>query len=93
MTLFDSMATFPLGTLAAYFPLAVAGGGARDAVLVVLFAKLGVPRESALATSLCLLGSNLFIAVSAGLLQSRFSVALATPSANGEGDASHHSAG
>lgn len=79
VTFFDSMATFPLGTLAAYFPLAIAGGGARDAVLVVLFAKLGVPRESALATSLCLLGSSLFIAVSAGLLQSRFSLPLPTP--------------
>jgi uncharacterized membrane protein YbhN (UPF0104 family) len=70
VTFFDSMATFPLGTLAAYFPLAVAGGGARDMVLLVLFAKLGVPRESALATSLCLFASTIFIGVSGGVLQS-----------------------
>jgi uncharacterized membrane protein YbhN (UPF0104 family) len=87
VTLFDSMATFPLGTLAAYFPLAVAGGGARDMVLVVLFAKLGVPRESALATSLCLLASNVLIGVSAGLLQSRFSIALPAPPEAGKSDA------
>ncbi len=93
VTLFDSMATFPLGTLAAYFPLAVAGGGARDVVLVMLFAKLGVPRESALASSLCLLGSNLSIAISAGLLHSRYSLALTTPPAHPDSNASHHGAG
>jgi uncharacterized membrane protein YbhN (UPF0104 family) len=70
VTLLDSLATFPLGTLAAYFPLAVAGGGARDMVLLVLFANLGVPRESALATSLCLFANTIFIGVSAGVLQS-----------------------
>lgn len=79
VTLFDSLGTFPLGTLAAYFPLAVAGGGARDAVLVVLFEKLGVPREATLATSLCLLGSSIFIAVSAGLVHSRFNAAQPAP--------------
>ena len=70
VTLNDSMSIFPIGTLAAYFPLTVAGAGARDTALVVLFAKLGIARENALATSLCLLGCNLLVSGFGGLLQS-----------------------
>lgn len=70
VTLTESMSIFPIGTLAAYFPLTVAGAGARDTALVVLFAKLGIAREDALATSLCLLGCNLLVSGIGGLLQS-----------------------
>ncbi|MEY4515331.1 MAG: hypothetical protein RLZZ450_7453 [Pseudomonadota bacterium] len=70
VTFNDSMSIFPIGTLAAYFPLTVAGAGARDTALVVLFAKLGVARENALATSLCLLACNLLVSGFGGLLQS-----------------------
>jgi uncharacterized membrane protein YbhN (UPF0104 family) len=69
VTFNDSMSIFPIGTLAAYFPLTVAGAGARDTALVVLFAKLGIAREDALATSLCLLGCNLVVSGFGGLLQ------------------------
>ena len=69
VTLVQSFATFPLGTLAAYFPLTVAGAGARDIALVELFARLNVPREAALTTSLCILGCSLIISGIGGLTQ------------------------
>lgn len=71
VTLADSLTVFPIGTLASYFPLTVAGAGARDTALVVLFAKLGVAREDALATSLCMLACNLLLSGLGGLLQLR----------------------
>ena len=67
----QSMVIFPLGTLAAIFPLTVAGAGARDAALVVLFARIGVARADALATSLLLLVCNLGLAGLGGLFQGR----------------------
>jgi uncharacterized membrane protein YbhN (UPF0104 family) len=70
VTLAESLANFPLVTLASYFPFTVAGAGPRDVVLVMLFAKLGVPRESALATSLAILACNLILSGLAGLLHS-----------------------
>jgi hypothetical protein len=65
------MVIFPLGALAAYFPLTIAGAGTRDAALVLLFARIGVARSDALATSLFLLVCNLALSAFGGLLQSR----------------------
>jgi uncharacterized membrane protein YbhN (UPF0104 family) len=65
----EGMAIFPLGTLAAYFPLTVAGAGARDTALVVLLSHVGVSRADALATSLSMLACNLLISGIGGLLQ------------------------
>jgi len=84
VTLNDSMSIFPIGTLAAYFPLTVAGAGARDTALVVLFAKLGIARENALATSLCLLGCNLLVSGFGGLLQAAGRTSTRVPSASSE---------
>lgn len=67
----DALAIFPLGTLAAYFPLTVAGAGARDTALVVLLGHLGVERADALATSLSMLACNLLVSGLGGLLQLR----------------------
>jgi len=84
VTFNDSMSIFPIGTLAAYFPLTVAGAGARDTALVVLFAKLGIARENALATSLCLLGCNLLLSGFGGILQSAGRTATHLPTASSE---------
>lgn len=67
----EGMAIFPLGTLAAYFPLTVAGAGARDTALVVLLGHLQVARADALATSLSMLACNLLVSGLGGLLQLR----------------------
>lgn len=69
VTLLDSMAVFPVGALAAYFPFTVAGAGSRDAALVFLFARIGVAHNDALATSLFLLVSHLVISAMGGLVQ------------------------
>jgi uncharacterized membrane protein YbhN (UPF0104 family) len=79
ITLGDSMASFPLGTLASYFPLTVAGAGARDTALVMVLAKLHVPRDRALATSLCLFGCDLMVASIGGLLHSGIKLPAAGP--------------
>ncbi|MDB4977049.1 MAG: hypothetical protein JWN48_5390 [Myxococcaceae bacterium] len=68
VSLGDSLVIFPLGTLAAYFPATVAGAGARDAALVVLFERIGVSRADALTTSLALLASNLLVSGFGGVL-------------------------
>lgn len=65
----QGMAVFPLGTLAAYFPLTVAGAGARDTALIVLLSELAVSREDALATSLSMLACNLLVSGFGGLVQ------------------------
>jgi uncharacterized membrane protein YbhN (UPF0104 family) len=67
----DAMAIFPLGTLAAYFPLTVAGAGARDTALVVLLGHVGVQRSDALATSLSMLGVTLLVASVGAMIQLR----------------------
>lgn len=51
----DSLVIFPLATLASFFPLTVAGAGARDTALVILLARIGVGSADALACSLALL--------------------------------------
>jgi uncharacterized membrane protein YbhN (UPF0104 family) len=71
VTFIEGMAVFPLGTLAAFFPLTVAGAGARDTALVVLLGNLGVSRADALATSLSMLACNLLVSGLGGLVQLR----------------------
>jgi glycosyltransferase 2 family protein len=66
----QGMAAFPLGTLASFFPLTVAGAGARDGALVFVLAQIGVAREHALATSLSMLATNLVVSSIGGFLQS-----------------------
>lgn len=65
----DSMLVVPLAAAAAFFPLSVAGAGPRDAVLVTLYALVGVPRPAAVATALMLLFITLVVGGSGGLLQ------------------------
>ena len=63
------MVVFPLSVVATYFPLTVAGAGARETALVVLFARYGVDRADALASSLALLAITLGLAALGGLVQ------------------------
>jgi glycosyltransferase 2 family protein len=74
--LLDSMMIFPLGALAAYFPLTFAGAGARDAALVFLCAKIGVARSDALASSLSFLVCQLILSGLGGLVNARSPVAV-----------------
>jgi uncharacterized membrane protein YbhN (UPF0104 family) len=64
----DSFVIFPLTTLAAFFPLTVAGAGARDTALVLLLGRVGVPEADALACSLALLFCNLAMAAIGAVL-------------------------
>lgn len=74
--LLDSMMIFPLGALAAYFPLTFAGAGARDAALVYLCALIGVARSDALASSLSFLVCQLALSGAGGLVNARRPVVL-----------------
>jgi uncharacterized membrane protein YbhN (UPF0104 family) len=65
----DSMMIFSVGTMASFFPLTVAGTGARETALVMLFAKVGVSEPDALASSFALLFCNVVLAAVGGLLQ------------------------
>jgi uncharacterized membrane protein YbhN (UPF0104 family) len=69
LRLTQAMVIFPLGALAAYFPITFAGAGARDVALIFLLAQVGVARNDALATSLCLLVFQLSLAALGGLFQ------------------------
>lgn len=66
--LLDALVIFPIGALAAYFPLTFAGAGARDAALIFLAGQFGVARADALAASLSLLMLQLSIAAIGGLV-------------------------
>lgn len=68
VSLLEALVIFPLGALAAYFPLTFAGAGARDAALVFLCAQFGVSRPDALAASLSLLVLQLCIAAVGGIV-------------------------
>ncbi|MDB4988195.1 MAG: hypothetical protein JWN04_3373 [Myxococcaceae bacterium] len=68
VSLTDALVSFPLGTLAAYFPATVAGAGARDVALVVLFERVGVARADALTTSIAMLAANITVSGIGGLL-------------------------
>ncbi len=68
VSLADSMVIIPLAVGAAFFPLTVAGIGAREAAFIVLYTKVGVAEADALAGSLSLLFCQMAIAASGGLL-------------------------
>jgi glycosyltransferase 2 family protein len=68
VTLADSMVVVPLAVGAAFFPLTVAGVGAREAAFVILYAKVGVSQADALAGSLSLLFCQMVLAASGGLI-------------------------
>ena len=69
--LLEALVIFPLGALAAYFPLTFAGAGARDTALIYLCAQYGISHGAALAASLSLLMLQLCIAAIGGLVNLR----------------------
>ncbi|MBN1655513.1 MAG: flippase-like domain-containing protein [Deltaproteobacteria bacterium] len=68
VALADSMVVIPVAVGAAFFPLTVAGIGAREAAFIVLYAKVGVAEADALAASLSLLFCHMAVAASGGLV-------------------------
>ena len=68
----DSFVVIPLATAAVYFPLTVAGLGAREAAFVFLFRTVGVAEADALAASLSFFACQLVIALSGGALSVLF---------------------
>jgi uncharacterized membrane protein YbhN (UPF0104 family) len=68
VTVLDSSVVMPLVALASYFPLTVAGAGAREAAFVALCRLLGVPEATALAAALSLFGCQLLVAAVGGVL-------------------------
>ncbi len=68
----DSFVIIPLAAAAVYFPLTVAGLGAREAAFVFLFRTVGVAEADAMAGSLCFLACQLVIALSGGALSVMF---------------------
>jgi len=64
----DSLVVIPLALAAAYFPLTVAGAGAREAAFVVLYGTVGVAEADALAGSLAILLCQLIVAAVGGVL-------------------------
>ena len=71
VSLLEALVIFPLGALAAYFPLTFAGAGARDTALIYLCAQYGISHGAALAASLSLLMLQLGIAAIGGLVNLR----------------------
>jgi hypothetical protein len=68
VTLGDALVLVPLAMAAAFFPITIAGAGAREAAFVALFAGVGVARADALAASLAMLGAQLTVAAAGGLV-------------------------
>jgi uncharacterized membrane protein YbhN (UPF0104 family) len=64
----DSAVVMPVVTVASYFPLTVAGAGAREAALVAVYRLVGVSEPKALAAALAFLSCQLFLAASGGAL-------------------------
>jgi uncharacterized membrane protein YbhN (UPF0104 family) len=65
----DSFLAMPLAVAMGFFPLTVAGAGARDLVLINLYEVLGVPRAVGTATALAFLCSTLVAAGVGGIAQ------------------------
>lgn len=65
----DSFVAMPLAATAGFFPLTVAGAGARDYALIELYAAFGVPRAAGTATALAFLVSSLIAAGVGGIIQ------------------------
>ena len=52
--LLDSLVVVPLSAASAYLPFSISGAGVRETLFVELYARVGVPAQAALATSLSL---------------------------------------
>lgn len=68
VTLLDSCVAMPVVSVASYFPLTVAGAGAREAALVGVYRLVGVAEEKSLAAALAFLLCSLFVAATGGLV-------------------------
>jgi uncharacterized membrane protein YbhN (UPF0104 family) len=68
----DSFVIIPLAAAAVFFPLTVAGVGAREAAFVLLFRTVGVSDADALAASLSFFACQLVVALSGGVLSVLF---------------------
>jgi hypothetical protein len=64
----DSTVVMPVVTVASFFPLTIAGAGAREAALVGAYALVGVPEPKALAAAISLFAVMLVLAASGGLV-------------------------
>jgi uncharacterized membrane protein YbhN (UPF0104 family) len=64
----DSAVVMPMVSVASYFPLTVAGAGAREYTLVAVYRLVGVPDEKSFAAALAFLGCTLLIAASGGIV-------------------------
>ncbi len=65
----DSFVAMPVAAAAGFFPLTVAGAGARDLVLIKLYEALGAPVAAGTATALAFLLSSLIAAGVGGIIQ------------------------
>ncbi len=83
ISLGDSLVVVPLAVAASFFPLTVAGAGAREAVFVVLFRTVGVAEADALAGSLAFVSCQMALAATGGLLNMLLPL---TPDSGGEGN-------
>lgn len=68
VALAHSLVVVPLAMAAGFFPLTVAGMGAREAAFVALYRSAGVPAADALAASLLVFASQLALAGVGGLV-------------------------
>ncbi|MBI2894746.1 MAG: flippase-like domain-containing protein [Deltaproteobacteria bacterium] len=68
VTFVDCLLYVPLANIASYFPMTFGGLGAREATFVALFARIGVPEPSALATSLVVFGLLVALALAGGVI-------------------------
>lgn len=68
----DSFVVIPLAAAAVFFPLTVAGVGAREAAFVLLFRTVGVADADALAGSISFFACQVVVALSGGVLSVLF---------------------
>lgn len=64
----DSAVVMPVVSVASYFPLTVAGAGAREYALVTVYRLVGVPDEKSFAAALAFFGCSLVVAASGGIV-------------------------
>lgn len=64
----DSAVVMPVVTVASYFPLTIAGAGAREAALVAAYGLVGVAQPKAFAAAISLFACMLLVAATGGLI-------------------------
>jgi uncharacterized membrane protein YbhN (UPF0104 family) len=67
-TLGTSVVLVPLAVAAGFFPLTIAGAGAREGAFVALYRGVGVAQADAVAASFLLLAAQLIVAAVGGLI-------------------------